>query len=33
LTLQIPPGASVNAEFPLTQITRELKMLPPLKIQ
>lgn len=32
LVLQIPPGASAAAEFPLTPIARSLKMLPPLKV-
>jgi hypothetical protein len=30
LVLQIPPGASATAEFPLTPVTRDIKMLPPL---
>lgn len=32
LVLQIPPGASATAEFPLTPVTRNIKMLPPLTV-
>ena len=32
LVLEIPPGGSSTAEFPLLPIKRDIKMLPPLKL-